>query len=56
MKVRRPFRGRVVVVPQERAADVLEESPSIDDRERGMYSFIREFKSLQKAIAKFNRI
>ena len=26
------------------------------DRERGMYPFIREFKSLQKAIAKFNRI
>ena len=46
----------VVVVPQERAADVLEQAQAIDDRERGMYPFIREFKSLQKAIAKFNRI
>src|SRR5512134_2310975 len=46
----------VVVVPQERAAEVLKEAQSIDDRERGMYPFIREFKSLQKAIEKFNRI
>ena len=46
----------VVVVPQERAADVLKQAQAIDDRERGMYPFIREFKSLQKAIAKFNRI
>lgn len=46
----------VVVVPQERAAEVLKEAQSIDDRERGMYPFIREFKSLQQAIAKFNRI
>jgi regulator of RNase E activity RraA len=46
----------VVVVPQEHAARVLKEAQTIDDRERGMYPFIREFKSLQKAIAKFNRI
>jgi regulator of RNase E activity RraA len=46
----------VVVVPQERAAAVLKQAQEIDDRERGMYPFIREFKSLQKAIAKFNRI
>jgi regulator of RNase E activity RraA len=46
----------VVVVPQEHAARVLKESRAIDDRERGMYSFIRQFKSLQQAIAKFNRI
>jgi regulator of RNase E activity RraA len=46
----------VVVVPQEHAARVLKESQAIDDRERGMYPFIREFKSLQQAIAKFNRI
>jgi regulator of RNase E activity RraA len=46
----------VVVVPQERAAEVLKEAQAIDDRERGMYPFIREFKSLQKAIEKFNRI
>ena len=46
----------VVVVPQEHAARVLKEAQAIDDRERGMYPFIREFKSLQKAIARFNRI
>jgi regulator of RNase E activity RraA len=46
----------VVVVPQEHAAWVLKESQSIDDRERGMYPFMRQFKSLQQAIAKFNRI
>src|SRR6476646_5467677 len=46
----------VVVVPQERTADVLQESQSIDDRERGMYPFIRQFRSLSKAIRKFNRI
>ena len=46
----------VVVVPQEHAAAVLKQAQAIDDRERGMYPFIHEFKSLQKAIAKFNRI
>jgi 4-hydroxy-4-methyl-2-oxoglutarate aldolase len=46
----------VVVVPQERAAEVLKEAQSIDARESGMFPFIREFKSLQQAIAKFNRI
>ena len=46
----------VVVVPQDRAADVLKEAQSIDARESGMYPFIRQFKSLQEAIRKFNRI
>jgi regulator of RNase E activity RraA len=46
----------VVVVPQERAADVLKQAQSIDERESGMYPFIRQFKSLREAIAKFNRI
>ena len=46
----------VVVVPQERAADVLKEAQSIDARESGMYPFIRQFRSLQEAIKKFNRI
>ena len=46
----------VVVVPQERAEEVLKQAQAIDDRERGMYPFIRQFKSLQQAIAKFNRI
>ena len=46
----------VVVVPQERAADVLKEAQSSDSRESGMYPFIRQFKSLQEAVRKFNRI
>jgi regulator of RNase E activity RraA len=46
----------VVVVPSERAEEVLKQAQAIDDRERGMYPFIRQFKSLQEAIAKFNRI
>jgi regulator of RNase E activity RraA len=46
----------VVVVPQEHADAVLKRAQEIDDRERAMFPFIREFKSLQKAIAKFNRI
>jgi regulator of RNase E activity RraA len=46
----------VVVVPQEQAAAVLKQAQEIDDRERGMYPFIRQYKSLQEAIARFNRI
>lgn len=46
----------VVVVPRERAEEVLAQAQSIDQRESGMYPFIRQFKSLQQAIAKFNRI
>jgi regulator of RNase E activity RraA len=46
----------VVVVPQERAEEVLKKAQEIDDRERGMFPFIRQFKSLSKAIEKFNRI
>ena len=46
----------VVVVPQQRAAEVLKQAQAIDDRERAMYPFIRQFKSLQAAIARFNRI
>jgi len=46
----------VVVVPQERAAEVLKRAQTIDQQESGMFPFIREFKSLSKAIAKFNRI
>ncbi len=46
----------VVVVPQERAAEVLKKAQEIDQRESGMFPFIRQFKSLSKAIEKFNRI
>jgi 4-hydroxy-4-methyl-2-oxoglutarate aldolase len=46
----------VVVVPQERAADILKQAQAINERESAMYPLIRQFKSLQQAIAKFNRI
>lgn len=46
----------VVVVPQERAEEVLKKAQEIDAREKGMFPFIRQFKSLTKAIEKFNRI
>lgn len=46
----------VVVVPQERAAEVLKKAQEIDEREIKMYPFIRRTKSLQKAIELFNRI
>jgi 4-hydroxy-4-methyl-2-oxoglutarate aldolase len=46
----------VVVIPQERAEEVLKKAQEIDQRESGMFPFIRQFKSLTKAIEKFNRI
>ena len=46
----------VVVVPHERADEVLKKAKEIDDRERGMFPFIQQHKSLQKAIELFGRI
>ncbi len=46
----------VVVVPQERAHEILKKAQEIDERERGMFPFIREHKSIQKAIELFGRI
>ena len=46
----------VVVVPKERAAEVLKQAQAIDERESGMYPFIRQYKSLQEAIKRFGRI
>jgi 4-hydroxy-4-methyl-2-oxoglutarate aldolase len=46
----------VVVVPQERAQEVLKKAQEIDEREKGMFPFIRKHKSLQKAIELFGRI
>jgi 4-hydroxy-4-methyl-2-oxoglutarate aldolase len=46
----------VVVVPKDRAADVLKRSQEIDERETKMVPYIKEYKSLAKAIAFFNRI
>ena len=46
----------VVIVPKDRAADVLERAREIDDRETRMVPFIKQYRSLQKAIEVFNRI
>jgi 4-hydroxy-4-methyl-2-oxoglutarate aldolase len=46
----------VVVVPRDQAEAVLKRAQEIDENERGMYPFIRQYKSLREAIAKFNRI
>jgi regulator of RNase E activity RraA len=46
----------VVVVPKDRAAEVLKRSQEIDERETKMLPFIKQYKSLAKAIAAFNRI
>jgi regulator of RNase E activity RraA len=46
----------VVVVPQEKAADVLKRSQEIDERETKMVPFIKQQRSLQKVIELFNRI
>jgi regulator of RNase E activity RraA len=46
----------VVVVPSERAAEVLKRSQEIDEREIKMVPFIKKERSLTKAIQVFNRI
>jgi regulator of RNase E activity RraA len=46
----------VVIVPRDRAGEVLKRSQEIDERETKMVPFIRQYRSLQKAIAVFNRI
>jgi 4-hydroxy-4-methyl-2-oxoglutarate aldolase len=46
----------VVVVPQARAAEVLKRAQEIDERESKMVPFIKQYRSLQKAVEVFNRI
>ena len=46
----------VVIVPKDQAAAVLKRSQEIDERETKMLPFIRQYRSLQKAIEVFNRI
>ncbi|MCS7023222.1 MAG: RraA family protein [Bryobacteraceae bacterium] len=46
----------VVVVPQERAQEVLKRAQEIDERETKMVPFIKQYRSLTKAIEVFNRI
>lgn len=46
----------VVIVPKDRAAEVLKRAQEIDERETKMVPFIKKYRSLQKAIEVFNRI
>ncbi len=46
----------VVVVPFEKAAEILKKAQDLDNTEHSMYPFIERFKSLTEAIAKFGRI
>ena len=46
----------VVIVPKERAAEVLERAREIDERETKMVPFIKKYRSLQKAVEALNRI
>ncbi len=46
----------VVVIPVEKAAEVLKKAQDLDNTEHSMYPFIERFKSLREAIAKFGRL
>jgi regulator of RNase E activity RraA len=46
----------VVVVPKDKAAEVLKRAQEIDERESKMVPFIKQYKALTKAIEVFNRI
>jgi 4-hydroxy-4-methyl-2-oxoglutarate aldolase len=46
----------VVVVPREKAAEVLKKAQSLDESEHSMYSFIEKYKSIREAVAKFGRL
>lgn len=46
----------VVVVPLEKAAEVLKKAQDLDNTEHSMYPFIERLKSLKEAIAKFGRL
>ncbi len=46
----------VVVVPKDRAAEVLKKAQELDDRSDKMVPYIKKFKSLQKAIEQFKYI
>jgi 4-hydroxy-4-methyl-2-oxoglutarate aldolase len=46
----------VVVIPRDRAADVLKKAQDLDNTEHTMIPFIEKFKSIKEAVAKFGRI
>ncbi|MGI8961914.1 MAG: RraA family protein [Bryobacteraceae bacterium] len=46
----------VVVVPRERAAEVLKKAQQLDESEHSMYPFIEKYKSIREAVNKFGRL
>jgi 4-hydroxy-4-methyl-2-oxoglutarate aldolase len=46
----------VVVIPAEKAAEILKKAQDLDYTEHAVYPFIERVKSLKEAIAKFGRI
>ncbi len=46
----------VVVVPRDKAEEVLKKAQELDFKEHSTYPFIEQFKSLKEAVAKFGRL
>ncbi|HYW41739.1 MAG TPA: RraA family protein [Bryobacteraceae bacterium] len=46
----------VVVVPKDKAAEVLKKAQDLDNTEHTMMPFIEKFRSIKEAVAKFGRI
>jgi 4-hydroxy-4-methyl-2-oxoglutarate aldolase len=46
----------VVVVPADKAAEVLAKAQQLDFTEHSMLPFIEKYKSLREAVAKFGRL
>lgn len=46
----------VVVIPKERAAEVLKKAQELDDTEHRMLPFIEKFRSIREAVRQFGRI
>jgi 4-hydroxy-4-methyl-2-oxoglutarate aldolase len=46
----------VVVVPREKADEILKKAQELDFKEHSTYPFIEQFKSLKEAVAKFGRL
>jgi regulator of RNase E activity RraA len=46
----------IVVVPAEKAQDVLKKAQDLDQSEHSMYPFIEKYKSIREAVAKFGRL
>jgi 4-hydroxy-4-methyl-2-oxoglutarate aldolase len=46
----------VVVVPKDKAADVLKKAQELDNTEHSMLPFIEKYRSITEAVAKYGRI